>query len=161
VPAEGGVVDRTVLSLAHDGRGVHVELAFVPDAVPQARSVVRAHASSLPPLVIADAELLTSEVVSNAVMHGAPPLVLDVVADDDHLLVRVSDGSEVVPSLLTVDSDPDSVSGRGLRIVQLVASAWGIETTDRGKTVWFRVAVTQVRPPQNEHNHPEEIHPWS
>lgn len=154
-------MDRVVPSLAHDGREVHIELPFVPDAVPQARSIVRAHGASLPPLVLADAELLTSEVVSNAIMHGAPPLLLSVALGDDHLSVEVSDGSDVVPSLVTADSEPDSVSGRGLRIVQLIATRWGIDTTDRGKTVWFRVADPRVRPPHIEHNHPEETHPWS
>ena len=154
-------MDRTVPGVAHDGPGVHVELPFVPDAVPQARSIVRAQGASLPPVLVADAELLTSEVVSNAVMHGAPPLHLAVVVGEDHLSVEISDGSDAVPSLLTVDSDPDSVSGRGLRIVQLIASGWGIEPRDRGKTVWFRVSGDRARPPHHEHQHSEETDPWS
>ena len=161
VPAEGGVVDRTVPGVARDGRGVHAELPFVPDAVPQARAIVRTHGASLPPVLLADAELLTSEVVSNAVMHGAPPLHLAVVAGEDHLSVEVSDGSDLVPSLFTADSEPDSVSGRGLRIVQLIASGWGIEPSDHGKTVWFRVSGDRTLAPHHEHLHSEETDPWS
>lgn len=154
-------MDRTVPGVAPGGRGVHVELPFEPDAVPQARSLVRSHGASLPPLLVADAELLTSEVVSNAVMHGAPPLVITVTAGDGHLTVQVSDGNDLVPSLSTVDSDPDSLSGRGLRIVHLIASSWGIEPGGRGKTVWFRVSGEHAQPAHDQYDHPEETDPWS
>lgn len=121
------------------GRGVHVDLDFAPGAVAHARSVVRAAAVDTPPSLVADAELLTSELVSNAVMHGAPPLSLSVSGDDRHLTIQVSDGSEALPRFPAGDAAQDVGNGRGLRIVQLLANTWGTGVTPGGKTVWFRL----------------------
>jgi len=123
--------------------------------------MVRAEGAGVRPELAADAELLTSEVVSNAVMHGAPPLSLSVRAGDGHLTVAVSDGGEDLPRFPAGDADPDAVGGRGLRIVQLLASAWGIHTSARGKTVWFRLAGSPVRRAANDDDHRQETPPWS
>ncbi|WP_091124639.1 ATP-binding protein [Nocardioides terrae] len=133
-------MERALPGHPDDAHRVDISLAFVPQAAAQARSMVRAEGSDVRPDLAADAELLTSEVVSNAVMHGAPPLSLSVLAADGQLIVEVSDGSDDLPRFPAGDADPDAVGGRGLRIVQMLASAWGIHTTTRGKTVWFRLA---------------------
>jgi len=89
--------------------------------------------------VVDTVELLTSEVVTNAIVHGrsGPQLVVDV--GDDVVRVAVGDLSPDVP--VPRLSHLDDVSGRGVVIVEQLASAWGVEL-DRGggKQVWFEVA---------------------
>jgi hypothetical protein len=54
--------------------------------------------------------------------------------------VEVGDVSPVVPIRLSID--PDALSGRGIAIVDSLASQWGVEDLSaEGKTVWFEVAI--------------------
>ena len=89
--------------------------------------------------VVAIVELLTSELVTNAIVHGhsGPQLVVDV--EDDVIRVAVRDLSPDVPvrRLARIDD----VGGRGVVIVEQLASAWGVERDQSGgKHVWFEVA---------------------
>jgi anti-sigma regulatory factor (Ser/Thr protein kinase) len=120
-------------------RSVHVVLPFRPEAVREARSIVRHYGRGLTVELVDDAELLASEVVTNAVRHGGPVIEFAVAVDAASLTVRVSDGSSRLPSLRS-DSAADEPSGRGLKMVEQVASEWGVElVTGDGKTVWFRL----------------------
>ena len=86
-----------------------------------------------------DAVLLTSEIVTNATMVGAEcELCAWYVRDVGALRVEVFDHSPVVPSM-PPRSDPHEVGGRGLRIVDSIATAWGIDPHDNGKYVWFEL----------------------
>lgn len=123
-----------------DKRSVHVVLPFRPEAVREARSIVRHYGRGLTVTLVDDAELLASEVVTNAVRHGGPVIEFAVAVDAASLTVRVSDGSSRLPALRS-DSSMDEPSGRGLRMVDQVASEWGVElVTGDGKTVWFRLS---------------------
>jgi anti-sigma regulatory factor (Ser/Thr protein kinase) len=85
-----------------------------------------------------DALLLVSEVVTNAYLHGAPPITLELTCDGDAgLVVRVSDGSTASPrpNDLTLDGE----SGRGVALVAVISDDWGVEPTAAGKQVWFRL----------------------
>src|SRR3954447_549368 len=101
------------------------------------RSGCSAHAVE----VLDDALLLISELVTNSVLHGGPPIVLAIECDGDGLQVRVRDGSPALP----VPPAPrdDDESGRGLSLVELLTDTWGIEpVTDEhgpGKQVWFEL----------------------
>ena len=143
---KGGVVDPSVLRDAQGRRRVQVELGFAPAAVADARALVRAVGVDVAPDLVADAELLTSELVSNAVRHGAPPLSLTVVGTEERLTIEVDDGSEVLPRFPARDADHDAGGGRGLRIVQLLANTWGTGTRPGGKTVWFRLEGAPSHP---------------
>lgn len=136
-------MDRS--SLIHDRPGRHVGLPFDPRAVSLARSIVGEQIGDAPPELVDDAVLLTSELVSNAVLHGEPPLFLAVRADDDAVTVAVTDASAAEPAPPPVASQPDEARGRGLRIVDYLASAWGVERGDTGKTVWFHVGALRRR----------------
>lgn len=83
------------------------------------------------------AELLVTEVVTNAVVHGAPPLVLELECDDVRVRVRVDDASSSLPAPRRA-SDEDQ-GGRGLVLVDVLSAAWGVETAATGKRVWFTV----------------------
>ncbi len=83
-----------------------------------------------------DALLLVSELVTNALIHGAPPIRLTMRCADSRTIIRVSDcGHE--PILLQHAVAADAVSGRGLRFLEVVARDWGVDTDAHGQSVWF------------------------
>lgn len=86
--------------------------------------------------VLDEAQILVSELVTNAVLHAAPPITMSVTCNEMTAMeVRVRDGSDQQPKPRQPDLlDP---SGRGLLLVDIISSAWGVEPTDDGKVVWF------------------------
>ena len=89
---------------------------------------------------LSDVELLTSEVVTNAVIHGGSEVVLAVRYDltTSTVTVEVHDEGSNRPSQPA--PDPHATSGRGLAIVGEVADAWGVrDVPGDGKVVWFAV----------------------
>jgi anti-sigma regulatory factor (Ser/Thr protein kinase) len=89
------------------------------------------------------AVLLTSEVVSNAVLHAATRLGLDIGLDDDVLRVEVHDRAARRPVVRPPDTS--AVGGRGLRLVEELARRWGTEAEGDGKVVWFEVSAPPRR----------------
>jgi anti-anti-sigma regulatory factor/anti-sigma regulatory factor (Ser/Thr protein kinase) len=85
--------------------------------------------------VIDRAELLADELVTNAVLHARTSLRLRLELRGDLLHIGVHDAS---PRLLRlVSADPEDESGRGLRLVEQLATAWGVHPgRDEGKVVW-------------------------
>lgn len=81
--------------------------------------------------------LLTSELVTNALLHSGTTLGLSVQRDGVGVLVEVSDGSSVPPAKRRLSAT--AVTGRGVRLLDLVSDSWGWTPTDTGKRVWFRV----------------------
>ena len=89
------------------------------------------------------AELGVSELVTNALLHAAPPLTVRVRGTVQHPRVEVHDGSPEAPRMPTEDLDDDDLLltfGRGLGIVARCATAWGVDLEPDGKTVWFAPA---------------------
>jgi anti-sigma regulatory factor (Ser/Thr protein kinase) len=106
-----------------------------------ARRFVRAALESVEadPMVIEAAELLTDELVTNAIVHARCKSYLFIRAANGVVRVEVTDPDERLPTMAT--PDPDALGGRGLHIVNGLASAWGVErATDGGKTVWFELS---------------------
>ncbi|MCU1372773.1 MAG: response regulator receiver [Actinomycetia bacterium] len=83
--------------------------------------------------------LLVSELVTNAVVHGRSEADVSVVLTPTALRVEVGDRDEFVPAP-TGDDDDWATSGRGLALVEAMADAWGVESVKGGKVVWFEVA---------------------
>jgi len=81
-----------------------------------------------------DAELVVSELVTNALRHGLGDVVVRSALDDDVLQVAVTDSGPELPELQPVD--PDRIGGVGLQIVDRLASKWGVAAFPGGKTVW-------------------------
>jgi anti-sigma regulatory factor (Ser/Thr protein kinase) len=81
--------------------------------------------------------LCLSEVVTNAVLHARTRVHVTVSGTGDRVRVEVADGSPVKPVRRAfVEVSP---TGRGLHLLDRLASSWGIEMTEDGKTVWFEI----------------------
>jgi anti-sigma regulatory factor (Ser/Thr protein kinase) len=89
-----------------------------------------------------NAELLVSELVTNAVKHAGTYITVRVVRDGDGARVEVLDGSTMMPGLRVVTVG--SSSGRGLTLVEHFAREWGAERTPGGKVVWFVVGADDL-----------------
>ncbi|HWG65429.1 MAG TPA: SpoIIE family protein phosphatase [Streptosporangiaceae bacterium] len=97
------------------------------------------------PALVDDAVLLTSELVTNAVVHARTPVqvtcklaasVVEVVVRDNHpaRMVPGPDEHETVPA--------ERTSGRGLLLPSALATAWGVSYGPAAKAVWFRLGVS-------------------
>ncbi|MGH8892783.1 MAG: ATP-binding protein [Actinomycetes bacterium] len=112
------------------------ELPVSHEAPSLARAFLRSstcvtHQSS----VLEDAVLLVSELVTNSVVYGGPPVVVAVDCDGEVLQVRVRDGSPTLPERRTARRTDEG--GRGLELVANLSAAWGIDPEPGGKHVWF------------------------
>jgi anti-sigma regulatory factor (Ser/Thr protein kinase) len=89
----------------------------------------------VPEPVIRDLTLITSELVTNAVVHGGSPVALRLERTGSRVVVLVQDEAE---GSLPKPRDPsdDDEHGRGLYIVDALSDEWGMRTTVRGKCVW-------------------------
>ena len=119
-----------------------VEHALAPDALSvraARREVARFFAGVLGGRQLEGLLLATSEVVTNAVEHGSPPIALIIERTDDRARVEVHDGSPLRPR--AGQPLPTDVRGRGMVIVDQCADRWGVETEAHGKAVWIEVDV--------------------
>ncbi len=86
------------------------------------------------------AVLLASELATNAIRHGGSLTHFDISASSDCLHVEASDLVLEGPQVL--DVGPTATSGRGMALVESLASSWGVRPgKDQGKTVWFELLV--------------------
>lgn len=118
-------------------------IAGVTAEVPILRHEIAAHLTSLgvEPEVVDTAALLVSELLANAVTHGAPPIrcAATVSRAGSWSVVRVEvwDGSGAAPVLR--NQEIESESGRGLQLVEKLSSCWGWSATENGKMTWFEI----------------------
>ncbi len=99
--------------------------------------------------VLDEALLLTTELVTNALVYGGTEVVLDLDIEDDTLKVQVSDRGHGHVGF----ADAPSVhreGGRGIHLVDALASAWGTRHSAEGKTVWFELGPPAPAPVQTE-----------
>jgi anti-sigma regulatory factor (Ser/Thr protein kinase) len=113
---------------------------------PQRASVAAARRFVLETLVaegaidaLDDAQLLVSELATNAVVHAATDFSVSVHVSAGRVYVEVRDGD---PAPLTLERDEPELSapgGHGLRIVGRLAGSWGSRVEEHGKVLWFSV----------------------
>lgn len=86
--------------------------------------------------------LLTSEVVTNALLHAGTVITVAVRRDGQGVRVEVGDGSGVQP----VQRRPSTTAttGRGVQLLESVSDGWGSTAVGEGKLVWFRVVSAQT-----------------
>ena len=122
---------------------VRLELEARPQSAGQARRAVasllgRSDLDSLVDVTM----LLTSEVVTNAILHARTNVVVTVVVDPPIARVEVCDDAERYPEMRRPDEE--ATSGRGMVLVDTLATAWGVRPANGGKCVWFEVGQTAV-----------------
>jgi serine phosphatase RsbU (regulator of sigma subunit)/anti-sigma regulatory factor (Ser/Thr protein kinase) len=122
---EEGNVDRDLFDAAGDAVEVVARVrAYVADEL---RRLDRLDLTD-------DAELVASELATNAILHGEGVVRVAVDPVDDGVRLEVHDRTRVPPVLALASAD--AMTGRGLRLVAAVASRWGVEAVDDGKVVW-------------------------
>ncbi|MCW2778500.1 MAG: histidine kinase [Frankiales bacterium] len=81
-----------------------------------------------------DVLLLVSELTTNALVHGRPPVEVRLRLAGSWLVLEVHDGASYLPSRRRPDEDDEH--GRGPQLVSLLAERWGTRPTAKGKAVW-------------------------
>ncbi len=87
-----------------------------------------------PPSLLEDAKLVVSELATNAVIHARTPFSIEIRPAGSSVRLSVRDGSRERPSLR--HEDRLAPSGRGLRLIDMLAANWGVEIAQDGKAVW-------------------------
>jgi anti-sigma regulatory factor (Ser/Thr protein kinase) len=134
-------------------RQASLELEPDPRAAREARDFV---ASTVAQWGLSDCvgtvQLLTSELVTNGVLHAQTALGVSVTVEDSALTVEVHDNdprppiprSARVDLLADIDrllDQPGIAAGRGLLLIETLADEWGVAQEKDGKSVWFRLSV--------------------
>ncbi|SES46816.1 Anti-sigma regulatory factor (Ser/Thr protein kinase) [Streptomyces sp. yr375] len=132
-PAEDGAErDRTPQLSRRLGRS---DLRAVPEARRAVRELLRDWGK---PERSDTAELLTSELVTNALVHTDDDAVLTATVSPSGLRVEVRDFADRRPRPRFPTSD-DGTHGRGLVLVESLADTWGVRSQGGGKVVWFEL----------------------
>lgn len=84
--------------------------------------------------------LLVSETVTNAVRHGSGTITLVVRWSRTLIRVEVHDEADAPPVLCATPTG-DAEGGRGLHLLEVMSTRWGVEPDPPGKTVWFELAA--------------------
>jgi anti-sigma regulatory factor (Ser/Thr protein kinase) len=130
-PAE----DRTRIRLSVDPTSAGVARAFAGHAL----------AAWPPGIPAADAVLVVSELVTNAVSHALGPVTLTLTLCEHHLRIAVGD-HDVARGPVVQRPDADATGGRGLALVERLTDRWGVRyRRERGtKTVWCELPRSWV-----------------
>jgi anti-sigma regulatory factor (Ser/Thr protein kinase) len=124
-----------------DGVGGRTETFVpVPEAIRMVRRFLRCtlrawHEDAL----VADAELVVSELATNAIRHARSPFRVSLARDDATVRVSVEDLGAGLPR--EIGQSLDGVSGRGIALVSALTVRWGIARGEDGKTVWAELAL--------------------
>jgi anti-sigma regulatory factor (Ser/Thr protein kinase) len=109
-----------------------------PKAVRAARKFAIDELHGYTPETLDVVELLVSELAGNCVRHTDSGFELEVSGDRRRIRVSVSDRGAGTPVVQHVDTS--AVAGRGLALVEMLSSSWGVRSRRRpgaGKAVWF------------------------
>jgi len=110
-----------------------------PQSVASVRSLIRRYlpTGSDP---YGSAVLAASELATNVVCHARTRYLVALSRCGDRLRVEVSDASALLPAV--ADSiDAERPSGRGLPLVEALATSWGVDLSTNGKVIWFEIEL--------------------
>ena len=125
---------------SHGGMQVSsFRLSDEPDSVSEVRRFVRAHVVGTPlEARIDDLELIATELATNASMHTTGPVTVELDVGGGQARLAVGDDSPAAP--IRGPRDSDSMTGRGLLLVDSLSDEWGVEPRNTGKSVWAVVS---------------------
>lgn len=133
---------------AHLDHPPHADAAHIHldgrQAARTAREFVRARLTGLPSDLVESAELLTSEVVTNGILHARTGLEMGVSRTAKEIAVAVQDANDAMPSARPAPAgDEIAQQGRGMAIIVALADDFGWRPLpDRpGKVVWFTLKI--------------------
>ena len=109
------------------------------DSVGAARRLVNERTSTLTSQQRRDAELMVSELVTNALVYGVGTISLRIVVEAGAVRVEVSDQGNVA---LALTPTPGAHGGWGLRIIDQLANDWGV--LEGSTRVWFTIGQPHV-----------------
>jgi anti-sigma regulatory factor (Ser/Thr protein kinase) len=116
-------------------RTTSITLPATAESVRAARSAVRQQlAAALPPARRESAELLVSELATNAVRHAGDEFTIVLDVSEPRVRVEVHDPDPRGPQVREPRSD--ETSGRGMQLVSRLADRWGTAPSEPGKAVW-------------------------
>ncbi|UXY29622.1 ATP-binding protein [Streptomyces sp. HUAS TT20] len=125
-------------------RAGHLSVGYdpVPSAAREARTAVRRQLEEWGLAerdeVVDVAELLVSELATNALRHASSPFRLTLLASHGVLRCEVADTDRRTPEVLDAGI---AESGRGMTLVDALARRWGCHQDGPGKTVWFELGT--------------------
>lgn len=112
-----------------------IELDSSPQSPARARAMTAGVVADLHLEALGDdLALVVSELVTNAIRYAEPPVELEIQADDDAVTVAVADGSPGRPAAQAAADDAEG--GRGLTLIDHLATETGVRPRPPGKTVW-------------------------
>lgn len=125
-------------SLLRPGSETFWPLPQDPTAARRARQITRRQLLSWELNEPCDtAELLVSELVTNALSHGRGPVRLCLAAWHGTLRCEVADQGGALPRRRPLSLGGET--GRGMHLVDVLADRWGVDLRGPGKTVWFEL----------------------
>ncbi|MGC5341417.1 ATP-binding protein [Streptomyces sp. DT24] len=113
----------------------HTELSSISEARRALREFLRHRSTSE---AAETAELLLSELTTNALIHTRHGAIVTVTLAKGRLRVEVRDFVPGLPQSYVPIAD-DGTHGRGLFLVRSLADSWGIDAQALGKVVWFEL----------------------
>jgi PAS domain S-box-containing protein len=144
--APGGTEDDIAILIArvNERASAHtasLDVPAAPAAVGDGRRFTTATLRqwSLPDAVVRDGTLIASELLTNAVLHGRPPISLRLRKTAREIAIEVGDGAPAMPRKLR--ARPEDASGRGLAIVAQLSTRWAARADRDGKTVWSTLRI--------------------
>jgi anti-sigma regulatory factor (Ser/Thr protein kinase) len=117
-----------------------IDLDAEPCSAGAARRFVADRLKDRVPEGVSDvAVLLTSELVTNVIVHARTPMRLEVDVDEDSVRVCIADDLPRQPTMRP--SHEARLTGRGMNLVASLAMHWGVEPAPPGKKVWFELSA--------------------
>ncbi len=114
-----------------------------PESVTAARRFATETLRASPADVIEVVELMVSELATNCIRHTHSGFDLTIKQSTKEILVEATDHSGGAPRMRS--PKPTDPNGRGLRIIDMLSAAWGVEQrSGKGKTVWFTVSTERA-----------------
>ncbi len=125
------------------GRAATRRFPATPESVHPARAWVREvlRGRGFGADVCESAQLLVSELATNAVRHTDSPTFDVRVSAGAFIELRIDDHGRGAELVRVPAVEPGDVGGRGLAIVDALCDAWGVRATSSGTSVWLRLAL--------------------